>query len=152
MNAKMANNIEYAGLFRRLFAIMYDCVLLAALLFITSAFVTTFNDGKAVEPGDPVYPVFIGLLLAVSYLYFAWFWIHGGQTLGMKTWRIQLQADENHVAGIGWKLCAIRFLAAMVSWGLLGTGFIWALFDSKKRCLHDIISNTVLVDLRSKDN
>lgn len=143
-----SNRRRYAGLFRRLFAIFYDCFLLIAILFIVSAIATALNQGKAVEPGDALYPVFVIIIFSLSYLYFAWFWIHGGQSLGMKTWRIQLQSSNNKA--ICWKTAAIRFITAIFSWGFFGAGFLWALFDKKNRCWHDITSKTVLIDLREK--
>ena len=118
---------QYAGLFRRLFAIFYDCFLLAAILFIVSAIATALNHGKAIEPGDLLYPLFVFLIFSLSYLYFAWFWIHGGQSLGMKTWRIRIQTVDN--GKIDWKTAAIRFIAAIFSWGIFGLGFLWAFFD-----------------------
>lgn len=142
------NRRRYAGLFRRLFAIFYDCFLLIAILFIVSAIATALNQGKAVEPSDALYPVFVIIIFSLSYLYFAWFWIHGGQSLGMKTWRIQLQSSNNKA--ISWKTAAIRFITAIFSWGFFGAGFLWALLDKKNRCWHDITSKTVLIDLREK--
>ncbi|PCI08150.1 MAG: hypothetical protein COB77_02990 [Gammaproteobacteria bacterium] len=134
------------GLFRRLLAILYDSFLLAAILFIVSAIATTINHGKAVEPGDILYPFLVITIFTLSYLYFAWFWIHNGQTLGMKTWKIQLTAENNNK--INWKTTAIRFVSAFFSWGVFGLGFLWSLFDKKKRCWHDLISKTMLVDLK----
>lgn len=153
MNETTTNEPRYAGLFRRLFAIFYDCFLLIAILFIVSAIATAVNSGKAVEPGDDLYPVFVLLIFGLSYLYFAWFWTHGGQSLGMKTWRIQLQTDEPGKTGnsrIGWKMATIRFFSAIISWCVLGLGFLWALFDRKNRCWHDLSSKTLLIDLRTK--
>jgi len=141
---------RYAGLFRRLFAIFYDCFLLAAILFIVSAVATALNHGKAVEPGDMLYPLFVLVIFSLSYLYFAWFWIHGGQSLGMKTWHIRIQTSDN--SKITWKISAIRFIGAILSWTVFGLGFLWSLFDKKNRCWHDLISNTVLVDLRQKND
>ena len=144
---------RYAGLFRRLFAIFYDSFLLLAILFIVSAIATVLNNGKAVEQGDALYPVFVILIFSLSYLYFAWFWIHGGQSLGMKTWRIQLQSydpENNSYGKIDWKIATIRFFSAIVSWGVFGLGFLWAFFDKKNRCWHDLISKTVLIDLRNR--
>jgi len=138
----------YAGIFRRLFAIFYDCFLLIAILFIVTAIANSLNKGEAIEPGDSLYPLYVLTVFALSYLYFAWFWIHGGQSLGMKTWRIQLQGSENNK--ISWKTTAIRFVSALFSWGFFGIGFLWALFDKKNRCWHDLASKTVLIDLRSK--
>ena len=139
---------QYAGIFRRLFAIFYDCFLLIAILFAVSAIATAINSGKAVESGDTLYPIFVIIIFGLSYLYFAWFWIHGGQSLGMKTWQIKLQSDSNDI--IDWKVAAIRFVSAIISWGILGLGFLWAIFDSKNRSWHDLASNTVLIDLRKK--
>jgi len=139
---------QYAGLFRRLFAIFYDGFLLIAILFIVSAIATALNHGKAIEPGDALYPVFVIIIIVLSYLYFAWFWIHGGQSLGMKTWRIQMQASNN--CKIGWQTSAIRFVSAIFSWGFFGMGFLWAFYDKNNRCWHDLASKTVLIDLRSR--
>lgn len=139
---------RYAGLLRRLFAIFYDCFLLIAILFIVSGIATALNHGKAIAPDDKLYPAFVFIIFALSYLYFAWFWIHGGQSLGMKTWRIQLQAEDNGT--INWKTTVIRFISAIFSWGIFGLGFVWSIFDKKNRCWHDLASKTVLLDLRQK--
>jgi len=149
MTDPIATKRQHAGLFRRLFAIFYDCFLLAAILFIVSAIATALNHGKAIEPGDFLYPLFVFVIFSLSYLYFAWFWIHGGQSLGMKTWRIRIQTVDN--GDIDWKTAAIRFIAAIFSWGFFGLGFLWALFDKDKRCWHDLVSHTVLLDLRVKN-
>ena len=146
-NTQASPPLAYAGLFRRLFAIFYDAFLLAAILFIVSGFATAFNQGKAIETDSTFYPLYVFILFSLSYLYFAWFWIHGGQSLGMKTWRIQLQSTCDNK--ITWKTTTIRFICAIFSWSFFGLGFLWALFDKKNRCWHDLISKTVLIDLRN---
>jgi len=151
MTESTNTELRYAGLFRRLFAIFYDSFLLLAILFIVSAIATFLNNEKAIEPGDALYPIFVILIFSLSYLYFAWFWIHGGQSLGMKTWRIQLQnydPENNSNRQIDWKIATIRIFSAIVSWSVFGLGFLWAFFDKKNRCWHDLISKTVLIDLR----
>lgn len=148
MNSKNSQPQVCAGFFRRLFAISYDSFLLLAVLFIVSAIANALNHGEAIEPGNRFYPVYVLTLFLLAYLYFAWFWIHGGQSLGMKTWRIRLISEKNEA--ITWKTAAIRFFTALLSWGVFGLGFLWALFDGKKRCWHDISSGTVLIDLREK--
>ncbi|MBE9560538.1 MAG: RDD family protein [Proteobacteria bacterium] len=148
MNEPDNTELRYAGLFRRLFAIFYDGFLLLAILFVVTAIANALNHGKAIEPGNVFYPLYVLIILLLSYLYFAWFWINGGQSLGMKTWRIKLQDGEGK--NIDWKTAAIRFFSAMVSWGIIGLGFLWAFFDKKNRCWHDLISKTVIIDLRTK--
>ncbi len=144
-------------LVKRLFAIAYDLLLLTALLFaigVLVAGIMTFalNNGNAITEEHPFYftsqLIILSALLCASYLFFGWFWVHGGQTLGMKTWKIQLTTIDNE--NISWKQAAIRFLVAIVSWLIASMGFIWSLFDKKKRTWHDILSATKLIQLPKK--
>ena len=148
MSGNSDSSTQYAGLFRRLLAIIYDLFLLIALLFVATAFVMLFNQGNAIEPGQPLYPYYLMYLLTVSFAFFGWFWTHGGQTLGMKTWKIRLQQTDGQ--SISWWLAVVRFFTAILSWSLLGSGFLWSLFQSQKRTWHDIASNCVMIDLRTK--
>ena len=148
MNEKTDNTLQYAGLVRRLMAIMYDLFLLLAILFIATAIAMMANGGNAIEPGQAIYPFYIVYLLVISFMFFGWFWTHGGQTLGMKTWKMPLQQENGDF--ISWKLALARFAVAMVSISALGLGFAWSLLESKRRCWHDLASGSVLVDLRKK--
>ncbi|HHJ34613.1 MAG TPA: RDD family protein [Gammaproteobacteria bacterium] len=138
---------RYAGLFRRLFAIFYDIFLLTAILLVIAAIAMQLNHGKAIETSDDFRPLYILFMFGICYLYFAWFWMHGGQTLGMKTWQIQLHSIDQ--TPIDWKTAAIRFVGAIFSWGILGLGFLWSLYDKKNRCWHDLSSKTILLDMRN---
>jgi len=143
-NAKLTLN--YAGLMRRLMAIIYDLFLLIALLFIATAIAMSFNQGNAIEPGQALYPFYIIYLLVISFIFFGWFWTHGGQTLGMKTWKMKLQQQNGQA--LTWPLALIRFISAIISWSAAGIGFLWSLFHPQRRSWHDIASRCVLVDLR----
>ena len=84
-------------------------------------------------------------LLTASLLFFGWFWVHGGQTLGMRAWRLKVvQLDGS---GLDWRLSAIRFFTAMLSWLVFGLGFLWVMFDKDKKAWHDHLSRTVLISL-----
>lgn len=137
---------HYAGLVRRLLAIVYDSLLLLALLLIATAIAMPLNNGEAFEPGSKLYPFYIAYLLVISFGFFGWFWTHGGQTLGMKTWKIRLQQQNGNA--VPWSLALLRFVTAIISWAAVGIGFAWSLFDAQQRSWHDIASNTVLIDLR----
>ncbi len=138
--------VYYVGIFRRLFAIFYDCLLLLALLFIDAFIFTAINGGQAVERDSLLFPAFVISLLGVSFMYFGWFWTHGGQTLGMKTWQMKLLTEDGRY--INWKQAFIRYLTAFFSWCCLAMGFIWSFFNAKKQCWHDISSRSVMLDLR----
>jgi len=140
----------HVGIFRRLLAILYDSFLLIAIYFVFFIIATALNQQQAIEPDNVFYPFFsFALLLGLSYAYFAWFWIHGGQTLGMKTWHIQIQGINSSIT---WRNSALRFACAVVSWSVFGLGFLWVLFDKKNRGWHDLISKTVLIDVKNRNN
>lgn len=134
------------GIFRRLFAIAYDGFLLIALLFITTALFTAFNQGNAIEPGNVLYIPFVVTLFLLTYFFFAWFWTHGGQTLGLKTWRCRVVSEDEKP--VSWKQATIRFFVAILSIAAFGIGFIWSLFHQERKTWHDIASKTKIVDLR----
>ena len=135
-----------AGILRRVMAIFYDLLLLIALLFIASTLAFAANRGEAIDTSHPYHALYVACLFSICLLYFAWFWVHGGQTLGMKTWKIKL---ENKTLGkISWKQALIRFSVAIISWCCLGIGFFWSIIDKEHRTWHDIASHSRLLDLR----
>jgi uncharacterized RDD family membrane protein YckC len=128
------------GLLRRLGAIVYDSLLLVAVLFFSTAILLPLNRGEAFQPDQLFYPVY---LFAVSFLFFGWFWTHGGQTLGMRAWKLKV-CSQNRTP-ISWPQALLRFTAALLSWSALGLGFIWILFNRNKCAWHDWLSNTRIV-------
>lgn len=127
------------GLIRRFLSIFYDSVLLFSVLFFATALIMPFTGG-AIASGNLLFQVY---LLLCCYLYFCWQWVKGGQTLGMRAWRIRVicHTGENP----GWKHATLRFLLAGLSWLPAGAGFLWALFDHCGHPFHDRFSHTRLV-------
>jgi len=128
------------NLLRRLAAIFYDCLLLSAVLLVATAILMPLSGGNAIESGNLFYNVF---LLLISYLYFGWHWVKGGQTLGMRSWRIFVINESMQKPN--WKQVTLRFFSALLSLSLLGLGFLWSLFDKNKLALHDHLSKTRLI-------
>jgi uncharacterized RDD family membrane protein YckC len=125
------------GLLRRIAAMTYDGFILVALLFAATVPVVLIHGG-AVE-GSLLFTLY---LLGVAFAFFGGFWCHGGQTLGMKAWRIRVQRYDG--AALTWREAALRFVAAIGSWLPLGAGYLWALFDRHAQCWHDRLSATCL--------
>lgn len=123
---------------------IYDALLVVALWMVAAA-VVVISAGTEIQPGNPVFQLY---LLTVWYLYFAICWRVGGQTLGMKAWRIRLITIDDQRPG--WGRITVRFLGAGVSLACLGLGFIWSLFDGEGRSWHDMASKTRLVLLPRK--
>jgi len=120
---------------------VYDGVLVVAAWMVGTAVLLPFTAGEAIRPGQVWYVVF---LMAVAFLYFGWFWAHGGQTLGMRSWRLRLVTAGG--SRVRWGQALVRFLGACVSWLALGAGFLWALVDPDRLTWHDRLSGTVIVD------
>ena len=128
-----------AGLARRLAAIFYDTLLMAAVLY-AAAIPAVWLRGGAVPP-DEIW--FQAWLAFVAWLYLAVSWTRGGQTLGMRVWRCRLVTADG--GPVGWGRTVARFAAAVVSWTALGLGFWWAFADRERLCWHDRWSGTRVV-------
>jgi len=132
--------LPHCTLPRRLAAILYDGLLLLAVLFIANALWVFLSGNLAVAV--QLHRLY---LLLVAFAFFAWFWSHGGQTLGMRAWRVRLQNRNPGPVSL-WQL-ALRFIVAIISWLAFGLGFLWSLFDREKLTWHDRYSMTELVVL-----
>ena len=128
------------GIFRRLGAILYDGIILCGILFVATALLLPWNGGQAIEAGRWPLPVY---LLCVSFLFFGWFWTHGGQTLGMRAWKIRVISSSG--APLTWVQALIRFISAIVSWGVFGIGFLSIRFNRDRYAWHDRLSGTRIV-------
>jgi len=130
---------ERPGLLRRLAALFYDALLLFALLFAATVPVLIVTGGRAVGPNEPAYTLW---LLAMSYVYLGWCWTRGGQTLGMRAWRMRVRTRDG--ARLGWRHALARFAAGLVSIGAVGAGLLWVAFDRDGLSLHDHPSGAAL--------
>ncbi len=139
MNSK--DNQQTVGFFRLIAAIFYDTLFVTAVLFFATLPLALIPEEIRFLQITEALKVLWYLL--VSYIYFAMFWLKGGQTAGMKPWRIKLVDMKSGKPGI--KLVTIRFFAAILSWALAGLGFLWMIVDSDHYSLHDRISSSKLV-------
>jgi uncharacterized RDD family membrane protein YckC len=125
------------GLFRRLLIMLYDGVIIVALLMLATALAMLAGTGNHTAMQDPLYTAY---LVLVWFAYLAWCWHQGGMTLGMRAWHVRITDETGRRPGWGW--CAIRFLTSIFSAALAGLGFLWSLIDSEKRTWHDKASRT----------
>jgi uncharacterized RDD family membrane protein YckC len=133
------------SLLKRIAIIFYDLVLLFGMLLLASFATLPFLGGEAVRSFNPFLTLYF---IGVTYLFYAWFWTHGGQTLGMKTWRVRVETLDGQA--ISYQQALVRATVAIISTGLFGLGFLWSLFDKEKRTWHDIASNSRLTAVVKK--
>ena len=162
------STVSYPSLLKRLLAALYDSFLILATLFIAIALTLPFTKGEVAAENN----IFMSFyLLIVIYIFYGWFWTHGGQTLGMRVWKQKLtQLDGSTV---NWQQTFIRLLTGLPAWllflvGLLLwsfpdkielaetfasvpkwlfaiIGFIWVLLDNRNNNWRDKISGTHVI-------
>jgi uncharacterized RDD family membrane protein YckC len=137
----IAEPLEPARLARRLVALGYDSLLVAALLFF---FLLALSMARGARGGGPPGKPWIwASAVTIALLFFCGFWTHGGQTSGMRAWRIRVVREDG--GPVGWRSALLRFVAAWASALPLGLGYWWSLFDPQRRCWHDRLSRTAVV-------
>lgn len=144
--------------------LLFGVMVAAGLVYFVGAYWLT-----GLSPGDMnIHPQLKSGLQAISFfvlgLYFTWMW-HRGQTLAMKTWRIQIvdtvgrpltrkMAFKRYLASWLWFLPPITVTAPFqfspIEVGILTLGWVvtWGLLSKlhpQKQFLHDAISQTRLI-------
>lgn len=125
---------------RRIMALVYELLPTGAILLLATALVAPLMPDNHVAVGSLWFQFY---LLTVLYLYFVWCWSHGGQTLGMRPWRLFVESRDHRL--LNWRAASIRFAVALLGWLPLGLGHWWMLFDPQGRNWHDFPSNSQVV-------
>lgn len=126
---------------RRFGAMLYDGLLVFAVLMLATVPFIIARGGDIVDPGEnTAYQV---TMLLVVYAFFVFFWTFGGQTLGMRAWRLRVETWDGQIPTFS--QATLRFVLALVSLVPFGLGFFWQLLDSDRLALHDRYSGTRLV-------
>lgn len=128
------------SLLRRLAIIVYDLLLLVAVSMaygLVYIGISKLLFGMSADRAT-------GLLFQLGWLatlfgFFAYFWMRGGQTTGMRAWRVQITDQQGNPPLL--TQCAARFVLAVLGWLCFFTAF----FDKNKQCLHDNWSGTQLI-------
>lgn len=133
--------MQNTGLLRRFAAILYDTLLVAALLFLATVPFIALRGGEPVQPNENL--LYRLVLAFVVYGFFVGFWSRSGRTLGMQSWGLQLQTREGQIPSA--TTASLRLFAALISLLPLGLGFFWQLWDPENLTWHDRISKTRVV-------
>ena len=119
----------------------YEVLLVFAIVFFASF---PFYGAAHVDLAGWGRHAFQAYLFLILGLYFVTFWLRGGQTLPMKTWKLRLVAEGG--GAVTPRRAALRYV---IAWGSLlaaGAGFLWALVDRERQFLHDRLAGTRIVD------
>lgn len=121
---------------RRLACLVYEAMLLAALLFVAGV---PFVALAQTLPAELYRPLTWGYWLIIAGAYFTLFW-RRGQTLAMKTWRIRLESATG--GPVSTRQAVKRYLLACL---LFPISWAWAMFAADHQFLHDRLGGTRLL-------
>lgn len=141
-----------APLWRRFAALSYDGLLLLALSLGYGGMVTLLGVLVSEQIAEDYQPMFTGFWFPAGWvltlvMFYCWFWRRSGQTLGMRTWRIQVVAPANSDQSPRWSQCFQRAFWGFLALLLGGAGYWYRFFDKDGDCLHDRLSRTRVVVL-----
>ena len=164
-----------AGMMVRLFAMIYDGLLLVAFWMIISAILvplgTSEQSAKTHELAlvSPLFRQFVlfPALVLVTWFFYGYFWVRIGQTLGMQTWRLKVVRHNGESVRWGDAIsrcaaaCLLPLVCGLISqlvWhddralllsvmlGFFGNYF-WILWSSRHVAWHDQLSGTLVWSL-----
>jgi uncharacterized RDD family membrane protein YckC len=153
---------ERASFFRRLLAMIYDTLvatavgMCAAMVMIVTLMVLLKNGGLDSQgysdPADLIQASFTYKLIIQLWVgawvigFFLWFWRRGGQTLGMRAWRLRIYSTIDEP--MTWSRLFIRLIGS-----LGGLGTLLVLIDFKnKQSLQDRLAKTEVLRLTKEAN
>ena len=158
--------MQNSGLMRRIAAMLYDGLLLFAILMLASApFVVPLGG----EDMGSTYKIVYQLAMAgVIYAFFVAYWTTRGRTLGMQSWGLQVVNKDGQIPTLGqstlrffaacipWAFVVLgsylllvqdQLVPAAISWGCFGLSFFWQLWDKARLSLQDRFSGTRIVHI-----
>jgi uncharacterized RDD family membrane protein YckC len=119
---------------------LYDAILLFGMLLLAVTLVVV-PYVELIGPEFPhkhwLYRLYLSTVAGGFYLYF---WVRGGQTLGMRAWRIRLVRDDG--LGLSTADALRRLVWATLTLAPAGVGLLWMLADRQRLTLYDRLSRT----------
>lgn len=137
--------MKTAGFFKRILALVYDSLLIGAIVLVLSLLLVFVNGGYP-ESGSLVSFVQFLIILFTGPIFYSYFWIlNDGQTTGMQAWKIKLICINNNKISLN--TAFTRCLASTLSFLFLGLGYLWIFFDKDNHSWSDKLTNTEIINI-----
>ena len=133
----------YVGPFLRVIASIYDSVLLIGVWAAVLYPAVLINGGQI----NPI--LACALVLFSSWVFFATFWMKGGQTLGMTAWKVKLVSNDASHSKVTLNQTILRFVVNVGIVALFGIPLFLIYTDQKKLAVNDIFSKTKLIKVKN---
>lgn len=138
-----------AHLGKRVLAMVYDLLpvlsmwFLLGFLFAVGYTLAGHAPRENIEPWSPLQWLLWLCCWLVTGAYATASWRRGGQTLGMRPWRLRVVATGD--VPLSWRGAWLRYAVATLSVAAGGLGFWWAWFDRDRLTWHDRAAGTRMV-------
>jgi uncharacterized RDD family membrane protein YckC len=148
-------------LWRRLLALVYDVLIVVAIVMVVGLLCQLATGGKLITTGTTTsvplwYQLLQGLVIAA---YFISAWRRGGQTVGMRPWRMRVTTNAGTTPSLQQSVIRLLVAAApllllllepmlglnITLWTMLVAWAVWfavALLNPRRRTLHDLAAGT----------
>lgn len=136
----MTDPARTPGLGRRLLCLVYEALLLTALVLVAGGLATALAQ---LAPAALTRTITQLVLAAAVSGYFIGQWHGRGQTLPMKTWRLRMVARAGGPVTV--PRAALRLALACAGYALCGLSILWAAGDRDRQFLHDRLAGTRIV-------
>ena len=135
--------MQPAGFLKRILAIIYDSLLIAAIVLVLSLLLVFINGGYP-ESGSFVSFIQLFILVVTGPIFYSYFWIvNKGQTTGMQAWKIKLVTTDETELNINKTM--LRCLISTISFACLGLGYLWILYHKDDLSWSDILTKTKVI-------
>ena len=135
--------MQPAGFLKRVLALVYDSLLIGAIVLVLSLLLVFVNGGYP-ESGSFVSFIQFFILIFAGPIFYSYFWIaNKGQTTGMQAWKIQLVTIDETELNI--KKSMLRCLISTISFACFGMGYLWILYDKDNLSWSDILTKTKII-------
>ena len=131
------------SLLRIVAATIYDSLLMLGVWFLVGSLalgIKFFFTGE-VSSLNPI--AGMSLVILSTWLYFAMFWIYGGKTLGMSSWKLRIVSQDGNQITIIQTI--IRFLSNIITISLAGIPLFFRRINKNNRSLSDLLSKTSII-------
>ena len=120
---------------KRIAASVYDLFLLLGVWFVVGSFAVWINGGiiqtKWVGPS---------LVILSTWIFYGYFWMNGGKTLGMAVWNFEIYSTDG--GEITLKKVSIRFFSNIFTILLAGLPLALIYFSKDNLSMSDYLSKT----------
>ena len=133
----MIEKTQFVSPVKRIAATIYDIFLLLGVWFGVGSIALWLNNSEILHPG-----VGLSIVIISAWIFYSFFWMRGGKTLGMAVWNIEIYSLKSN--NITFMQATLRFYVNLLIFILMGVPLLQIYFSKDRLAVNDRISMTSL--------